>query len=337
MTTVNLAHDAFLVNGSPTHAGRSWQGYPLEGLLLNARLVQAVFDDLNPETRSRWNYPDGPWDPERNTREFLAAMPEWRAHGLDAFTVNFQGGSPRGYSQEQPWHNSAFRADGSLRPDYVDRMGRVLDRADELGLVVILGLYYFGQDHRLADEAALRRGVTGALDWLKEGGWDHLLIEVGNEQDNRKYTHSLLRPPRCLGLLAQIRREGRWPVSLSLCGGRVPTPEMIEACDFVLLHGNGVENPDRIREMVDAVRDAATWRGQPILVNEDDHYGFDQPDFNARAAVSRHAGWGYFDYRREGEPFADGYQSVPVDWSIGSDRKRAFFGWVREVSGGRDR
>src|SRR3712207_7267903 len=33
----------------------------------------------NPETRSRWAYPDaGAWDAERNTREFLEAMPQWR-------------------------------------------------------------------------------------------------------------------------------------------------------------------------------------------------------------------------------------------------------------------
>ena len=60
----------------------------IEGLLMNSRMVQGVFDDLNPETRSRWAYPDtGKWDAERNDAEFLAAMPVWRAHGLLAFTV----------------------------------------------------------------------------------------------------------------------------------------------------------------------------------------------------------------------------------------------------------
>ena len=42
------------------------------------------------------------WDPERNTREFVAALPEWKRHGILAFTINLQGGSPEGYSQGQP-------------------------------------------------------------------------------------------------------------------------------------------------------------------------------------------------------------------------------------------
>jgi hypothetical protein len=41
-----------------------------------------------------WDYPDGPWDPERNVREFLAALPAWRRCGLLAVTVNLQGGGP---------------------------------------------------------------------------------------------------------------------------------------------------------------------------------------------------------------------------------------------------
>jgi hypothetical protein len=45
------------------------------------------------------------------------------------------------------------------------------------------------------------------------------------------------------------------------------------------------------------------------------------------------AGWGYFDYRMKGEGFADGYQRVPVDWSIDSARKRGFFGLLEKVTG----
>src|SRR5260370_16855150 len=116
-------------------------------------MVQGVFDDLTPETRSLWAYPDtGHWDPERNTREFLAAMPEWRRHGLLAFTVNLQGGSPEGYSKSQPWENSAIAPNGDLRPAYMDRLRQILDRADELGMAAIAGCYYFGPDHRTKDQ-----------------------------------------------------------------------------------------------------------------------------------------------------------------------------------------
>ena len=108
---------------------------------------------------------------------------------------------------------------------------------------------------------------------------------------------------------------------------------MIAVADYLLLHGNGVKEPDRIRKMVDDTRRSKAYRDQPILFNEDDHFDFDKPDNNMLAAVSRYAGWGYFDYRMKGEGFADGYQSVPVDWGINSERKRGFFGMLKRVTG----
>jgi len=77
-TVVSVQSDAFHINGRPTYAGRTWRGMKIEGLLLNSRMVQGIFDDANPETRPLWSYPDGPWDPDRNTREFVEAMPVWR-------------------------------------------------------------------------------------------------------------------------------------------------------------------------------------------------------------------------------------------------------------------
>ena len=51
------------------------------------------------------------------------------------------------------------------------------------------------------------------------------------------------------------------------------------------------------------------------------------------AAISEHAGWGFFDYRRSHEDWREGFQSVPVDWGIGSERKRAFFSLVAHITG----
>ena len=88
-TEVSIQNDQFFINGKPTYAGRSYKGLKIEGLLMNMRVGQGTFDDLNPATRVKWSYPDtGKWDAERNMREFQAAMPEWRRHGLLAFTLN---------------------------------------------------------------------------------------------------------------------------------------------------------------------------------------------------------------------------------------------------------
>jgi hypothetical protein len=336
-TIVSISGDEFVINGMPTYAGQFWQGHKVQGLLMNARLVQATFDDRNPATAAQWAYPDtGKWDAYRNAREFLAAMPDWKRHGLLAFTLNLQGGSPQGYSQNQPWHNSAFNADGSLDPAYLARFERVLNRADDLGMVVILGLFYFGQDERLADEAAVIRGVDNALEWLFAKGWRNVLIEINNEC-NVRYDHAILKPERVHELIDRVhqtKRDGRrFLVSTSYGGGTLPGTNVLKSSDFVLLHGNGVGDPRKISEMVRKTRDLPGWKTKPVLFNEDDHFDFEKPLNNFTAALTERAGWGYFDFRMKDEGFTDGYQSVPVDWAINSPRKRGFFNLLAAVTG----
>jgi hypothetical protein len=337
-TSLTIDGDRFLINGRPTYEGRTWRGMRIEGLLMNSRMVQGIFDDLNPETRGRWAYPDTQrWDAERNTREFIAAMPEWRRHGLLAFTINIQGGSPQGYSQEQPWHNSGFHPDGTLRADYLARLQRILDRADTLGMVPIVGYFYFGQDQRLENDAAVRRAVREATTWLLKRDYRNVLVEIANECDNRKYEQPLMQAPRVHELiqLAQSIAVGgrRLPVSVSFNGGTVPTPNVVAAADFLLLHGNGVKEPEEIARMVSQTRQVPGYRAMPILFNEDDHFDFDEPRNNFLAAVGQYASWGYFDYRMAREGFDEGYQSVPVNWRISSSRKRGFFTLLREMTG----
>jgi hypothetical protein len=322
-TVVSIKGDHFYINGKPTYQGRSWNGHKIEGLLMNSRVVQATFDDLNPDTVKRWAYKDtGKWDPERNVREFLAAIPEWRKHGLLGITVNLQGGSPEGYSKEQPWHNSAIAEDGSLRPAYMARMKRVIDKADSLGMAVILGIFYFGQDQRLKDEAAVIRATDNAVDWVLKNGYRNVLIEVNNEC-NVRYDHAILQPPRIHELIERVKK--RLLTSTSYGGNRIPQENVVRSADFLLLHGNGVKDPKRISEMVRLARAVPGYKPMPILFNEDDHFDFDQQDYNMLGAAREYASWGYFD--------PEGYQSPPVTWKADTDRKKAFYAKLKEITG----
>ncbi len=335
-TVVGISGGGWTVNGTPTYEGRRWDGRKIEGLLMNSRMIQGAFDDANAETVERWAYPDtGHWDPERNTREFMAAMPAWRAHGLLAFTVNIQGGSPEGYSQKQPWHNSGFTSSGELKPAYVERFGKIFDFADELGMTVILGLFYFGQDQRLSDEPAVVRAVDNACAWILEGGWTNVVIEVNNECNVRSYEHEILMPERVHELIERVKgiahNGRRLLVSTSYGGGAVARRNVVHSSDFILMHGNGVSDPNRIAEMVREVRRVPGWQPMPVLFNEDDHFDFDKPHNNMLAAVGEYASWGYFD-PGEGN-YRDGYQCPPVNWNINTERKSAFFNKLKELTG----
>jgi hypothetical protein len=344
-TTVSIRGDQFFINGRPTYAGREWQGHKVEGLLLNARVVQGIFDDKNPDTAGRWVYADtGKWDADRNTREFVGAMSEWQRHGLRCVVLNLQGGSPEGYSRGQPWHNSALNADGTLDPAYMARLAQILDRADELEMAVMLGVFYFGQDQRLADDDACRRAVTNIVEWIAARGYGNVLLEIANECDNSSYDRDAIKAPRVVELirLAQKRAAALGlplPVSASFNGGAIPRPEVVRQADFVLFHGNGVSDPAHMVELIRSIRRTEGYVPKPIVDNEDDrpwrdaHQGWGRTGNNFVACVTNGVSWGYFDYRERGEGFDEGYQSMPVNWRISSDRKRGFFGLLAEITG----
>lgn len=337
-TVVSIKGDEFYINGKPTYEGRYWQGHKVQGLLMNSRMVQGIFDDLNPETRELFVYPDTKeWDPDRNTNEFVDAMDDWNSYGLNSFTINLQGGSPVGYGNQKNWLNSAFFEDGRLRPEFMGRLQRIIDKADDLNMVVILGLFYFGQDQNLRDEQAIKNGVRNAIEWLFDKGYRNVLIEVNNECNIKQYEHEILKPGRVhelIDLVKSIRRKGyRYPVSTSYGGGFVPLSNVVKASDFILIHGNGVHTYEDMQALIDKTRSVEGYRKMPVVVNEDDHFDFEKDKNNFVAAVEKYVSWGYFDYRKNGEDFNVGYQTVPVDWGINSDRKKSFFRKVKEITG----
>ena len=346
-TVVTIKGEDFYINGEKTLKGKKLDNVSLEGLLPNSRMVQGIFDDLNPETRQLWKYPDtGVWDPDRNTDEFIAAMPQWRSRGLLAFTINIQGGSPTGYGNNKGWVNPGFQKNGEPIKEYFDRLEKILNKADELGMVVILGLFYFGQDEQLENEAAIKNAVQNSVKWLFTKGYRNVIIEIANECDVKAYDHAILKPDRIhelidlAGKMSDPKTGYHYLVSTSYAGGKIPGPNVVKSADFLLIHGNGVKDPARITEMVEATRKVEGYHPMPVLFNEDDHFDFDKPVNNMLAALKAGASWGYFDFRQRGETltndkqdFKEGYQSVPVDWGINSQRKKDFFNLLSKITG----
>jgi len=337
-TVVEIKGDQFYINGKPTYPGRTWKEYKVEGLLINSRMVQGVFDDLNPESVNSFAYPDTKkWDAKRNNKEFVAAMPEWNKYGLNSFTLNMQGGSPVGYGASKCF-NTGFNPDGSLMKPYMKRLDNILKKADKLQMVVILGIFYFGQDQYLTNEAAIVNATKNLINWLFEKGYRNVIIEIANET-NFKYDHKILHPDRIhelINLVKSMEQKGyRYLVSASFSGVTVPTANVVKSADFLLIHGNGAKHPDQIQKLIDGTKKVEGYRLMPIVNNEDDHFDFDKEVSNFSVSIKNYCSWGYFDFRFQGETdYKEGYQSVPVDWGINSDRKKSFFNKVKEKTGG---
>ncbi|MFO7698762.1 MAG: hypothetical protein R6X16_16630 [Anaerolineae bacterium] len=362
MTQVSLLGSDVYINGHPTYAGRAFEGHRVEGMLFSVRAVQAVFDDANPETRLHWAYPDtGEWDPDRNTAEFIVALPQWYAHGIRAFGVNLQGGGPmyvrdvyRGYD------NNGFAPAGHLKPAYAARLEHVLAAADDLGMVAIVGMFYWMMLLRMEDEAAIWRAARETCEFLMASGHRNVLVELANEIDVvvDHTPYALFRPERQHEMLAVLKSE--FPELLfSTSGGGaevrtgrgMPPASLVRAVDYVLLHGNGLR-PDGLAAAIDVVQAMPAYRlaPKPIIINEDSPA---MPNFEVswRKGVS----WGYYDqgwHGQGGDPWEDynprpryrddapwedlsGFQTPPVNWGINTPFKRAFFDRVAEITGSR--
>jgi hypothetical protein len=354
-TVVGIRGSQFTINGQISYTSAS--GFPgadsnLAGTLLNVRAVQAIFDDANyPNQGSRlhpydsntlgpifWDYPGGAWDPERNVREFLAALPDWRRSGLLAFTVNLQGGGPPdgNYGERvslQPHNNSGFDLEGHLKPAYAGRLRRVIAEADRLGMVAIVGFFYFGQNERIQtalDDRYVRQAILEGCRFLKDLPHRNILIEINNETSTAGYKHHILQPDGALDavLLAQETVGRQIPVSMSWSGGIMPRGSRGEAAmravDYVMFHTNG-QTPEQVHQSIQAMR---RWLGysRPVMINEDG-----VSTFNLHAAVQEHAGWGYYDNGLDN--YRDGFQAPPVNWRINTPLKWLFFEQVARLTG----
>lgn len=244
---IGIEGTRWTIDGAPTYRGSR-----AEGLLMNVRMVNAVFEDRN---RTEL-------DPDANTDRFIRRIGEYVAHGIRAFTLCLQGGFP-GYEGAL---NSAFAADGSLRPEYMDRVARAIAACDEAGAAVILGCYYQRQSAILRDADAVRAGVRNAARWVAAGGFRNVVLEVANEYDHPGFGHEIIRNPDGQAELIALAREAAPGLLVSTSGlghGRL-ADAVARAADVLLIHYNSTpteEVPDRIA--------ALRPYGVPIVCNED--------------------------------------------------------------------
>ena len=350
-TEIEIDGEQFLINSELTYKGRSHQGRRIEGLLFNSRMVQATFDDDNPTTVDRWRYPDtGEWDPDRNTDEFCAMLPEYRRYGLLGVTVGLQGGGaiyiPEVYDH---YINSAFDPDGALKPAYCDRLLRILKAADAAGLVVIVNYFYWKQVAKMHGQPAIVRATQEASEWLLQTGCRNILVDVYNEfSDGDKITQAA-RIHELIETAQGITLGGR---RLLVSASSLPPAPLRpgpweEIVDFYLPHGND-SWARRLRRKLQQIRATPAFQAnpRPMLINEDSMY-----INNLEAAVDEYASWGFYiqgygaggwdhgryEWTQHGRESTfealTGYQTVPVNWSINTGLKRAFFNRLADITG----
>lgn len=300
-TILSIEGDRFLINGALVYSEIPAAPASVHGLLMNARMIQGVFNDkAAPERFQRYGKS---FSPDKNTEELAAALPQWYARGLRAITVGFQGGGPCFTIDNASIENSPYSSDGrSIDPDYLSRMERLIRAADEIGMVVIVSLFYGAQTRFLRDDIAVLQAVKTASNWLRDQGFTNVILEIANEHDITEYRrHPILYSPEGVAeLLETARREsGGIPVGCSGTGGYFNS-EIANTSDVILIHGND-QSPQRLYNLIKKAK--AIQPKRPIVINEDS-----QAISRLPLAMREGVSWGYYNNMTKQEP--------PTYWEI---------------------
>ncbi len=287
-TTVSIIEDKWYFNDQIVNPGS-----PVEGLLMNVRMVNSVFEDRGPELKKLAN----DFDPDVITESFIEKIPEYASSGVNAFTISLQGGMP-GFEGAI---NTAFNADGSLRDEYLQRVEKVIRAADVNNTAIILSLFYQRQHSHfsaLTGKESIMNALENSVDWITEKGFTNVVLEVSNE-----YRHGGFRnwpdsewlmseegQVELIRLAKQLNPE--LLVSTSGMGNGRFHEDLARASDFLLIHFN-TTSLDLYESRINDLKKY----GKPIVCNEDDKLGLEGAAALA-IAVMNGSGWGYMGMLR---------------------------------------
>lgn len=291
----------------PTYSGSEYRS-DAAGRLMNIRIAQALFDD-------EW-LTEVPFNPDANTDRVIAALDNYRAHGVLAINVSLQGGNP-GYSEGDSAikrdHEvsggrgrgaliSAFRPDGSLKPAWLRRLLRLQRALDQRGMVLTLMYLYQGQNGLLQGRAAIRRAIINTTDWLVENNCHNVIIEVANEYDwgydpwIKKNMGELIELAR-----SRFKAGFRLPIGASILGIGVPDSIRHDA-DLAIVHGNRLTPEEKHKSVTDLFANPNI--PGPIYMDEDDNGRDTTTKTLALQIASLNAvwqsggSWGYMPWRQ---------------------------------------
>ncbi|WP_114749944.1 cellulase family glycosylhydrolase [Pleomorphovibrio marinus] len=282
-TRVSIEDEKWHINGELVNPGS-----PAEGLLMNVRMVNAVFEDRG----EKWRDKVGKFDPEQNTEMFIAKLPEYVNQGVNAFVISLQGGMP-GYEGAI---NSAYEPDGKLRDSYLDRVESVIKVNDKLGAVVILSCFYQrqrGHKYALDSKKSILNAVENTAQWIKEKGYTNVILEVANEFPHGGFkgwpdADWLISDQGQIDLIRTAKKNhpGLLVSTSGLGHGRFPDA-LIPEVDYILIHFNNTSLAD-YGDKINALKG----HGKPIVCNEDDKVGKEGAAALA-LAVYHGAAWGF--------------------------------------------
>jgi len=113
---------------------------------------------------------------DATTDELIENLALFLDYGVNTVSVYFMGsrfGDVKGYQE-----------DASLSPEHAQRMGRIIQATDDLGMVVLVGCLYWGNSRAKWDtwkQEDANRAVANTVRWLAENDYRNVFVDVDNE------------------------------------------------------------------------------------------------------------------------------------------------------------
>lgn len=304
-TSYDIKGNNILINGNLTYSEIENSNEKIQGLLFNARFIQGIYEDITPENQATYNRFNKTFDKNINTQELIDSLPEWYDAGLRAITVGMQGGGP--IYAFKDWHSintNTFSSDGRIiEESHKERLLKIIDACDKIGMIVIVSCLYEGQSSRFDNEYGLVSAIRSTCEFLSDTEYTNIMIEVANENDIGQFQqHPMISKydsVSCLVYLAREWSKNKFAIGCS-CGHGAYSKAIGDASDIVLIHGNS-KHRDDFYNLIQSVIESDP--NKPIICNEDS-----QRITQLQVCEDTHISWGYYNNVTKQEP--------PIDWSI---------------------
>lgn len=303
-TKISIKGDKWFINDKITN-----ENSPAEGLLMNVRMVNAVFEDISDKLPNEFRN----FDPDKNVDSFISKIPEYINSGVNGFTISLQGGMP-GYEGAV---NSAYDADGNLRDSYMGRVAKVIKAVDDNNGIVILSCFYQRQHSNksaLKGKQAIFNALGNTVRWIRTNHFRNVVLEVSNEYKHGGFLKwengSWLISDRGQIELISLSKSLHPSLIVSTSGvgdGQV-NDSLIKAVDFISVHFNNTSLNDYAQRINEAKR-----AGKPVICNEDDKTGAEGASALVSSVING-CGWGYMNSNKnQYMPFMfDGSKDDPL-------------------------
>ncbi|MHC4116606.1 MAG: alpha/beta hydrolase fold domain-containing protein [Planctomycetota bacterium] len=113
---------------------------------------------------------------DESADELIANLDAFASYGVNTVSVFFMGsrfGDVKGYDEY-----------GNLNPVYAARMARIIEAADQRGMIVLVGCLYWGNSKAKWDnwtQTEANAAVANTVRWLKESDYRNVFVDVDNE------------------------------------------------------------------------------------------------------------------------------------------------------------